>query len=170
MKKLLTIFFLFTGVLVYPQMSNIEKEVLDEINLCRTNPKEYVMYIDNFLEFWDSSDDERQTAEELKEILLTMEPLHALEFSPILYESAKKHAYHIKKTGKFEHSNWASGENIQYGNEYARYAVIDLLIDHGVPDRGHRKNILRRSSNSFAVYYIENVDDDIKHLFVQQFE
>jgi hypothetical protein len=49
-------------------------------------------------------------------------------------------------------------------------AVCDLLIDYGVPDRGHRKNILNPEFRKCAVVYIEEVDDGINFFFIQQFK
>jgi uncharacterized protein YkwD len=42
------------------------------------------------------------------------------------------------------YGRWIQGvaENIAYGENPAREVVIQLLVDDGVPDRGHRDNIL----------------------------
>jgi uncharacterized protein YkwD len=48
------------------------------------------------------------------------------------------------------HGTWTGriAENIGYGPSTARLMVIELIVDDGVPDRGHRKNIFTRD---FAV-------------------
>jgi len=43
------------------------------------------------------------------------------------------------------------GENIYYGEFTAEEIVLQLLIDEGIEDLGHRKNILNPRFNSIGV-------------------
>lgn len=86
-------------------------------------------------------------------------PLPSLSPSPGLSRAAGDHARDQSTTGQIGHvgsdgslvdtrvtryGNWidALGENIVYGTGIGRDIVVELLIDDGVPGRGHRKNIL----------------------------
>lgn len=162
--------FLFLPYFSSAQMTEREQQVLDEINRVRTNPKAYIPFIDEFLNANDSDASTRATANELKKELKKMKPVGALVFSKALYESCKKHGDYLAKTKKFVHSKGNYAENIQYGHNSVRYAVIDLLIDHGVPSRGHRKNILNPEYKHFAVYEVPGKVGNMEFLFIQQFD
>jgi hypothetical protein len=170
MKNIIILFIVLLPFAAFSQLTEREQQVLDEINLVRTDPVGYIQYIDSFLEYWDSNAAERATAEELKKQLKKMEPLQPLEFSQTLYDSAKKHGAKMVKTKVFEHSNCDCAENIQYGNSDVRYAILDLLIDHGVSGRGHRKNILNPEYKYFAVYEVLGIVGDMEYIFIQQFD
>jgi len=152
------------------QMTEREQQVMDEINHCRTNPQEYMTYIDSFLEYNESDAAEKATARELKKILKKMKPLEPLVFSPELYDACKIHGDYIIKVKKLVHSDCVCAENVQYGHSDVRFAVLDLLIDHGVSSRGHRENILNPEYKYFAVYEIPQKVKKMEFVFIQQFD
>jgi uncharacterized protein YkwD len=56
----------------------------------------------------------------------------------------------IKRYGSFG-SSYYYGENISYGLDKAQAVVMQLIIDDGVPSRGHRENILKPEFQSAGV-------------------
>ena len=56
----------------------------------------------------------------------------------------------MKRYGVFSGS-WTLGENIAYGDTTGREIVCSLLIDDGVPNRGHRTNIMNRAFTQTGV-------------------
>jgi len=86
--------------------------------------------------------------------------------------AAKDHAADQSKTGQIGHNgsdkstpetrmrrygvfagSWTYGENIAYGDTTGREIVCSLLIDDGVPSRGHRTNIMNKAFTQTGVGY-----------------
>lgn len=163
----LTVSFSFNEITA---QENRQQELIDEINLVRSNPSGYVAYIQDFLDYWESSASEKATAQELIKVLKKTKPMNKLAYSEKLGNLAKQHCEWISKTSNFKHSKFGFAENIQYGNDIIRFAVIDLLIDHGVPGRGHRKNLLNPDFKYIGVFEIEKSSKDMNNIIVQIFE
>jgi uncharacterized protein YkwD len=58
----------------------------------------------------------------------------------------------MKRYGAFSGS-WTLGENIDYGDTTGRDIVCGLLIDDGVPNRGHRTNIMNKAFTQTGIGY-----------------
>lgn len=52
---------------------------------------------------------------------------------------------------RFGVENFGSGENIAYGPETAQSVMMNLIVDDGVSDRGHRTNIFSPTWNQIGV-------------------
>lgn len=154
--------------------SPLERAIVAELNLARTQPsayveilKEYKSYIKgNYLEKPGEITivlNEGAKAVDLAiAFLQKQKPIPPLSLSKGLSLAARDHAKDQGKTGQTGHAGsdkstmgqrierygqWETtiGENIAYGGETARDVVIQLIVDDGVPSRGHRTNIFNAS-------------------------
>ena len=148
----------------------LPRQVLAEINMARTAPRNYAGFLREFRSrfqgksyFLPGSRVRVQTSEgvaavdEAIKYLSRQKPLPALSWSAGLAAAAGELASEQGSSGATGHTGVQSrgmrerverqgkwegriGENIAYGPEDARGMVMQLIIDDGVPDRGHRKN------------------------------
>lgn len=135
-------------------------EVLEEMNLARTCPKQYAVLLAERM-----GGAHRPAVAEAVAFLKNVKPLPPLEFSDGLMLGAQSHVSDqgshggVGHTGsdhsrpwdrmaKFGHWSGGTGENISYGSADAKKIVATLIVDEGVPGRGHRKNIF---STNFGV-------------------
>ncbi len=153
-------------------LSPLEKEVIYEINLFRSNPAEYAKkYIAPLSRHYDHNilhypgDKSIRTVEGVRALNECVRELKRSSAKPLIYpdraltQSAEDHQRDQQKSGRTGHTGsdrsdlrqrierygqWQTriGENIAYGNSSARQIVVFLLIDDGVRNRGHRATLL----------------------------
>jgi uncharacterized protein YkwD len=153
----------------------LPQQTLAEINLARRNPPLYANYLREFRKNFRGSsyllpgmETLVRTGEGVKGVdeairfLLRQKPLPPLAWSAGLAAAAAELADEERESGAVghfggtsggpkerieRHGKWQGtiGENIFYGPGDARQVVMNLIIDDGVPDRGHRKNIFSRA-------------------------
>ncbi len=164
-------------------LSELEKNVMLELNKVRSNPQRYV---EEYLEELQTSYDGKIFSYPGQEPVKTQEGINPLkecirelqQLSPLpmlspaeglasasddLVADQQKNGGigHIARNGSTpqkrieKYGEWdiCSAEDITYGSFEARQIVIFLLIDDGVADRAHRKNILNPCFRFAGVSY-----------------
>lgn len=155
-------------------LSSLEKAVLDEMNLARTDPAQYATYLEAQRNYYKGKSYKRPGSlpidtiegaaalEEAIKFLRTAKPLPAFQLSKGMCMGAKDQSFDQSKTGDVSHQGkdktfswdrvarygqWKNpiSENIAYDSGTARDIVINLIVDDGVPSRGHRNNIFNGS-------------------------
>jgi uncharacterized protein YkwD len=138
----------------------LDLAVLDELNFARTQPAAYARAL---VEDADRSRarvaiDDPAAFEEAVDFLRRQPPLPPLRFDPALAGAALSHAALQGRDGGIGHAGpggetlserlrrygaFASlmAEDISYGYGAPREVVSQLIVDSGVPSRGHRDNI-----------------------------
>jgi uncharacterized protein YkwD len=152
-------------------LAALQMQMINEINLVRTDPKGYAKLLTNRLRYYEGNllelpgqipirtQEGVRALEETIQALKIARPVPALKLSEGLSRAAADHVKDQGRHGLFGHqgtdgSTPASragryssgpaqvGENVSYGAWIPRDVVIDLLVDDGVPSRGHRRNML----------------------------
>lgn len=149
----------------------LEKEIIDEINLSRTEPQKYLALIEAYKNYYQGnaltlpgSKTALVTHEGLAAVddainfLRAQKPLPSLSIARGMCLAAKDQARDMTLKGLSGHTgsdgslpkarvdrygiwNGTVGENIIYDITTARQMVIGMIIDDGVATRGHRRNI-----------------------------
>lgn len=160
---------------------NLDRQVLAEMNLARSAPRSYAGFLREFRTLFHGkyyqlpgSTIRIQTVEGTKAVdeairaLSRQKPLPALSWSDGLAAAAEElaneqgHSGGTGHTGRQSHGmqerierhgRWerSIAENIGYGPSDARIMVMQLIIDDGVPGRGHRKNTFSSAFDTAGV-------------------
>jgi len=161
-------------------LSDTEKNVVLAHNLIRHDPVKYAdLYVAEYKKFYSGKELRHPgveyviltnegvlPAKELYSELQSTEPLPLFYVSEKLSAAAKNHAVHQSRTGEIGHGGqgglqarieregewkYTIGENITYGRWSGHSAVLGLMVDDGVPGRGHRINILNEDFRVLGV-------------------
>jgi len=154
-----------------PYLAPLEKAVINEINLARTSPREYQSLLEQFEKYYDGkllrvpgqtpilTREGTSAVTEAIRSLRSQTPVSPLNSSKGMSLGARDHIRDLGTSGTSQHTGsdgsqpwdrvnrygtWQKiiGENISFGHNHASNIVMTLMIDDGVPNRGHRKNIL----------------------------
>ena len=154
--------------------ARLDAAVLAEVNFARTHPAEYARqlrkdaYVGGVVGSSEIGNEDADALSEAIDFLMSQPPLPPLSASEALAAAAHAHAAAQGRTGQVGHVSpggaglserlhahgvWAglAAEDISYGYEDPREVVRQLIIDSGVPGRGHRQNIFVRAYQAAGV-------------------
>lgn len=170
-----------------PYLSHEEKQVILLTNLARTDGQLFVRtLLDNYLQSKGNSKRSRYVASLISD-LNKVKGLPILQLNEKLCQSAAFHAHDMGMKGLTGHNssdgtiaftrikrflkptgNYTLAENCSYGFSKALDIVMQLLIDEGVRDIGHRKNLLSTKLDQVGVA-IQPHQSAYRYNFVQDF-
>ena len=151
-------------------LSPLEKKLVQEMNLARSNPGEYASFLNELKQHYDgkllkrpgkiplATQEGVSAADEAIGFLRSTDQLQQLSPSRGMSMGAKDHVEDAGPKGLIGHHGsdgsdagdrvnrygaWKTqvGENIAYGGDDAREIVMGFIIDDGIPERGHRTNL-----------------------------
>ena len=177
---IISVLFLLAGPAVAMDQ-DLARQVLAEINLARNEPRTYAGFLREFRKLFHGkyyvvpgnttrmqTNEGAKAVDEAIKVLARQKPLQALAWSNGLSAAAAELAEDQGRSGgtghtgrqgdgmqeRIErHGKWERNiaENIGYGPTDARNMVMQLIVDDGVPNRGHRKNTFSAAFDTAGV-------------------
>lgn len=182
----------------FGNMTKREQAMIEEINLLRSNPKGYVVFIEDYVLVMEEALEEGvskklerfykseiKAANEAIDDLKNTSVLSQLEPHDGVYAAAKQHGRDMINNKFFDHIGsddskpWErimenapditdGNENLVGGPYEIRQSIIILLVDAGVQGRGHRKTLLNPDWKFIACYELGEMNG-IENCWIQNF-
>ena len=153
-------------------LSALEQAIIQETNIARTNPQAYAAKLENLTKYFQGdllkipgriplkTQEGVSAVNEAISYLKSVSPVSPLTASSGMSKAAADHVKDQGPGGQLGHTGsdgsqpwdrlkrygeWKQivAENISYGPNTGEDVVMALIIDDGVPDRGHRDNIFQ---------------------------
>jgi uncharacterized protein YkwD len=154
-----------------PDWTELARDLIAETNAVRRDPSGYSRYLEEMVPQFEgkllrrpgravlrTEEGARAVREAIRALRITR-PMGTLRWSKGMTAAARDHVRDQGPTGLMEHrgsdgstpaqrvsryGRWHAsvGENIAFGPNPAREVVLQLIVDDGIRDRGHRKNLL----------------------------
>jgi uncharacterized protein YkwD len=170
--------FMLLALLAAP--SAFEARVQAEVSRLRKDPRAYAARLRAYRQRFDGklvkvagrvdlrTQEGVRPVDEAIRVLERTRPLPPLVRSRGLSAAAREHARDLSRTGQVSHrgsdgsspdgrmerhGRWRGvvGENLSFASVPAEEVVLLLLVDDGVPDRGHRKTLLNPEFRAIGI-------------------
>lgn len=148
--------------------NDFKNRILNEINMVRTNPIKYADEMENYIKgkeiFYGRNNSNINDINEALKYLRNVAKREPIKYNSNIDIIAQKLVNTQGPTGSLGHGDFIKRmgeygtyrqvvENISYGLTDPKDIVIQWIIDTGVPDRGHRKNIFEPIVNEIGIGY-----------------
>ncbi|WP_254567476.1 CAP domain-containing protein [Oscillatoria sp. HE19RPO] len=153
-----------------PYLSQLEAQIIREMNQARANPGEYANKLETLKNYYEGrlfkppGETPIRTQEGISAVNEAILALRGMDSKPSLrpsrgmsqaaadlveYQGPRGETGHtgsdrstpFDRMNRYGHWRGGAAENISYGPDTAEQVVMQLIIDDGVPSRGHRENI-----------------------------
>ena len=170
MRAILLLVTLSLGLAAAEPATPFERAVVQEMSDARVSPRAYAHHLEALRPSFEGTlwrlpgrvplrtEEGVAALDEAIRFLQTTAPVGPLRFNEGLAQAARQHAQYLGPRGLLTHKSadgggpaarldrlgqWQSmvAENISTGETDPRMVVIQLLVDDGVPGRGHRHNL-----------------------------